>query len=179
MHIFIKAWSNRFLLCLLNICPHEAQFSGEQDGPSGSQWSKVECRQGTSTQGANAPPGVVDSRVLRSPRNFRGHVLQNEKQNRGLTPREMKIGTRTLITFEAAAKWRAEREAASIAPPRKPGTSASGPNENGCPAGTGQPKSSAFDVAHQNSQFAVRAPVAARSRLGAARRYRLRSLLDC
>jgi hypothetical protein len=33
-------------------------------------------------------------------------------------------------------------------------------------------------VAHQNSQFAVRAPVAARSRLGAARRYRLRSLLD-
>ena len=36
-----------------------------------------------------------------------------KKQNRGLTPREMKIGTRTLITFEAAAKWRAEREAAS------------------------------------------------------------------
>ena len=25
----------------------------------------------------------------------------------------MKVGTRTLITFEAAAKWRAEREAAS------------------------------------------------------------------
>ena len=50
--------------------------------------------------------------------------------------------------------------------------------KNGCPAGTGQPKSSAFDVAHQNSQFAVRAPVAARSRLGAARRHRLRSPLD-
>ena len=32
-------------------------------------------------------------------------------------------------------------------------------------------------MAHQNSQFAVRAPVAARSRLGAARRYRLRSPL--
>ena len=42
-----------------------------------------------------------------------------KKQNRGLTPREMKIGTRTLITFEAAAIWRAEREAASTAPPEK------------------------------------------------------------
>ena len=31
----------------------------------------------------------------------------------------MKIGTRTLITFEAAAKWRAEREAASTVPPEK------------------------------------------------------------
>ena len=59
----------------------------------------------------------------------------------GLTPREMKIGTRTLITFEAAAKWRAEREAASTAPPEKAAPSASRPpNENGCPTATGQPK---------------------------------------
>ena len=57
-----------------------------------------------------------------------------KKQNRGLTPREMKIGTRTLITFEAAAKWRAEREAASTATPEKAAPSAP-PNENGCPAG--------------------------------------------
>jgi hypothetical protein len=34
-------------------------------------------------------------------------------RKQGLTPREMKVGTRTLITFEAAAQWRAEREAAS------------------------------------------------------------------
>src|SRR3954467_10516446 len=34
-------------------------------------------------------------------------------RKQGLTPGEMKIGTRTLITLEAAAKWRAEREAAS------------------------------------------------------------------
>ena len=40
-------------------------------------------------------------------------------KKQGLTPREMKVGTRTLITFEAAAKWRAEREAASTAPPEK------------------------------------------------------------
>jgi hypothetical protein len=30
-----------------------------------------------------------------------------------LAPREMKVGTRTLITFEAAAEWRREREGAS------------------------------------------------------------------
>ena len=34
-------------------------------------------------------------------------------KKQGLTPREMKVGSRTLITFEAAAQWRAEREAAS------------------------------------------------------------------
>jgi hypothetical protein len=39
-------------------------------------------------------------------------------KKKGLTPREMKCGTRTLITFEAAADWRREREAAS-APPVK------------------------------------------------------------
>ena len=59
------------------------------------------------------------SRVLRSPQHREGMLLQNEKTKRGLNPREMKIGTRTLITFEAAAKWRAEREAASTAPPEK------------------------------------------------------------
>ena len=34
-------------------------------------------------------------------------------KKQGLTPREMKVGSRTLITFEAAAQWRTEREAAS------------------------------------------------------------------
>ncbi len=48
-----------------------------------------------------------------------GCLYKLKKQNRGLTPREMKVGTRTLITFEAAAEWRAEREAASTAPPEK------------------------------------------------------------
>ena len=31
-------------------------------------------------------------------------------KKQGLTPRQMKCGSRTLITFEAAAEWRAERE---------------------------------------------------------------------
>ena len=48
-----------------------------------------------------------------------GMFYKMKKQNRGLTPREMKIGTRTLITLEAAATWRAEREAASKVPPEK------------------------------------------------------------
>ena len=42
-----------------------------------------------------------------------GMFYKMKKQR--LTPREMKVGTRTLITFEAAAEWRAEREAASVA----------------------------------------------------------------
>ena len=43
-----------------------------------------------------------------------GFYYKLKKQK--LNSREMKVGTRTLITFEAAAKWRAEREAASTAP---------------------------------------------------------------
>src|SRR3954453_21079837 len=48
-----------------------------------------------------------------------GMFYKMKKQNRALTPREMKIGTRTLITFEAAAKWPAEREDANKASPEK------------------------------------------------------------
>ena len=42
-----------------------------------------------------------------------GMYYKMKKQDRSLVPREMNVGTRTLITFEAAAEWRAEREAAS------------------------------------------------------------------
>ena len=38
-----------------------------------------------------------------------GMFYKMKKQGR--TPREMKCGTRTLITFEAAADWRREQEA--------------------------------------------------------------------
>jgi hypothetical protein len=48
-----------------------------------------------------------------------GFYYKLKKQK--LNPREMKVGTRTLITFEAAANWRAEREAASTASPEKDG----------------------------------------------------------
>ena len=43
-----------------------------------------------------------------------GMFYKMKKQNRGLTPREMKIGTRTLITFEAAAKWRKAHEQPAV-----------------------------------------------------------------
>jgi hypothetical protein len=35
----------------------------------------------------------------------------------GWAPAEMRVGSRVLITFEAAARWRAEREAAAAAAP--------------------------------------------------------------
>jgi predicted DNA-binding transcriptional regulator AlpA len=40
-----------------------------------------------------------------------GLFYKLKKQGEG--PREMKVGTRTLITFEAAAEWRGEREKAT------------------------------------------------------------------
>jgi predicted DNA-binding transcriptional regulator AlpA len=46
-----------------------------------------------------------------------GMFYKMKKQ--GLTPREMKVGTRRLTTLEAVAEWRAAREAASTAPPEK------------------------------------------------------------
>jgi hypothetical protein len=42
-----------------------------------------------------------------------GHFYALKKQ--GLAPRVMKLGTRTLISVEEAARWRAERTAASNA----------------------------------------------------------------
>lgn len=40
-----------------------------------------------------------------------GFFYKLKKQGEG--PREMKVGTRTLITFESAAEWRRERENAA------------------------------------------------------------------
>ena len=42
-----------------------------------------------------------------------GFYYKLKKQGQG--PREMRLGTRTLITFESAADWRRERERASAA----------------------------------------------------------------
>ena len=42
-------------------------------------------------------------------------ALYHKLKNQGLGPDEMKLGARTLITFEAAARWRAVREAATAA----------------------------------------------------------------
>ena len=42
-----------------------------------------------------------------------GFYYKLNKQRKG--PREMRLGTRTLVTFESAAEWRRERELASAA----------------------------------------------------------------
>ena len=44
-----------------------------------------------------------------------------ELKKLGLTPVEMKVGHRCLISFEAAARWRAEREAVTRQPERSGG----------------------------------------------------------
>ena len=53
-----------------------------------------------------------------------GMFFKLQKMGKSLIPRTMKIGSRTLITCEAAAAWRAEREAAStgakVTPPAPP-----------------------------------------------------------
>ena len=51
-----------------------------------------------------------------------GMYYKMKKQDRSLVPREMNVGTRTLITFEAAADWRAEREAATAEAKASPPT---------------------------------------------------------
>ena len=42
-----------------------------------------------------------------------GFYFKLREQGRG--PREMRLGARVFITFESAARWRAEREAATVA----------------------------------------------------------------
>ena len=42
-------------------------------------------------------------------------ALYFKLRNQGLGPDEMHLGSRIFITFESAAKWRAEREAATAA----------------------------------------------------------------
>jgi len=39
----------------------------------------------------------------------------HKMRDKGIGPREMRVGSRVLITFESAAIWRAEREAATAA----------------------------------------------------------------
>ena len=47
-----------------------------------------------------------------------GFFYKLKKQGEG--PREMKVGTRTLITFESAAEWRRTRENQHGSPPQLP-----------------------------------------------------------
>jgi len=56
-------------------------------------------------------------------------------RRRGLGPRVMKVGARTLISVEAAADWRAERERAA-----SPGAEPPAPLNPPAPKGRGRPR---------------------------------------
>ena len=43
----------------------------------------------------------------------------HELRKQGLGPKEMRLGARVFITFESASRWRAEREAACSAGPKR------------------------------------------------------------
>jgi hypothetical protein len=58
---------------------------------------------------------------------------------RGLGPRVMWVGARTLISIEAAADWRAERERAAL-----PGAEPPAPINPAAPSGRGRPRPAAL-----------------------------------
>ena len=78
---------------------------------------------GKKLSGSNSGPQPVPAFAMSIPQFCTAHNISEgfyyKLKKQKLNPREMKVGTRTLITFEAAADWRAEREAASTAPPEK------------------------------------------------------------
>ena len=86
------------------------------DGPRRNHRQKVKRRR-SSRAAARTYTCDVDPAFCTAHNISEGFYYKLKKQK--LNPREMKVGTRTLITFEAAAKWRAEREAASTARPEK------------------------------------------------------------
>jgi len=51
----------------------------------------------------------------------RSRYFELKKKKQGLTPVEMRVGHRCLISFESAARWRAEREAVTRQPERSGG----------------------------------------------------------
>jgi hypothetical protein len=93
---------------------------------------------GKKLSGANPPePQPVPTLAMSIPQFCIAHNISEglyyKLKKQKLNPREMKVGTRTLITFEAAADWRAEREAASVvenkAPPAAPAKTVTPPTE--------------------------------------------------
>jgi hypothetical protein len=64
-------------------------------------------------------PRVPPTAVFSIPSFCRAHGLSqsfyHELRNRGLAPDELRLGSKVLITFESAARWRAAREKATTA----------------------------------------------------------------
>ena len=67
----------------------------------------------------NRKPGDVLTRLLFCQRNTISESTYHALKRQGRGPREIKVGSRTLITEQAEADWRAEREAETRAAERK------------------------------------------------------------
>jgi hypothetical protein len=66
-----------------------------------------------------AAPTAVFSRPSFCVAHGISEALYHKLKNEGLGPDEMRLGSRVFITFESAARWRAEREAATAAATEK------------------------------------------------------------
>ena len=65
-------------------------------------------------RGPPVPPAVYTlSSFCRA--HFLSESMFHKMREIGIGPREMRVGSRVFVTFEAAAAWRAEREAATAA----------------------------------------------------------------
>jgi predicted DNA-binding transcriptional regulator AlpA len=74
-------------------------------------------RQPTSSARNNKQTAPLQRLAMSIPQFAEAHGISEgfyyKLKRQGRAPRELKLGSRTLITFESAAQWRAEREAAS------------------------------------------------------------------
>ena len=105
-------WLHRFLLCPGKTAPHMIK-RGE------NRWPEEKSRAKKLSGADPREPQPVPTLAMSIPQFYTAHNISEgfyyKLKKQKLNPREMKIGIRTLITFEAAAEWRAEREAASTA----------------------------------------------------------------
>jgi hypothetical protein len=105
MHIFLEGYIDFYFTPV--ICtPHD------------QTWRKPMARReitGKKLSGANPrEPQPVPTLAMSIPQFCTAHNISEgfyyKMKKQKLNPREMKVGTRTLITFEAAADWRAKRQ---------------------------------------------------------------------
>src|SRR5215831_849594 len=71
-----------------------------------------ECTSTPPIRGPPVPPAVFTIATFCIAHHI-SEAFYFKLQSQGIGPREMRIGSRVFVTFEAAAAWRAEREAAT------------------------------------------------------------------
>jgi hypothetical protein len=73
-----------------------------------------ECTSTPPIRGPPVPPAVYTIASFCAAHHI-SEAFYFKLKSQDLGPREMRLGTRVFVTFEAAAAWRAEREAATAA----------------------------------------------------------------